>query len=72
MLEAILSWICTQILNYLFNKASVAADKAAAQVIKDKERNETNSENLAAYENAKSREESRKAALDLLNRNKRS
>lgn len=71
MLEAILAWIAKTVLSILLNRAVDESKKAAEAAARDKEREEVNDANAKAYEDAKSREEARRAAIDLLNRSRR-
>ncbi len=68
MLETALAWILKLILEWLLEKAVTQAKIAHDQIVLDKERNETNEANVKAYEGAKTREDRRRAALALLNR----
>lgn len=68
MLETILSWLATFILNYLWSKAAKELVTHAEQVALDEKRGARDEANVAAYAQAKSREERARAALDLLNR----
>lgn len=72
MIDGFLEFIATVILNYLWKKAAATAGQIAEQVKTDRERGEINEKNVQAYEAAKTRAERRRAALDLINRNKRS
>lgn len=64
-------WIAGKILNYLLGRAVDATKEKLQEIERDKERGETNEANVKAYEEAQDRESRRKAAIDLLNRNKR-
>ena len=70
-LESILMWLVGQVLNYFLGKATQAIQDHAADVARDKERGEINDANVKAYEEAKDRADSIKAATDLLNRVRR-
>lgn len=67
----ILEWLAGWLLNYLLGKAISETKIKLDQLQLDKERGQINDENVAAYNEAKTREERRRDALLLLNRTKR-
>ena len=67
MVEKILTWFLTKILEYLFGKAEKATKEVAAQIEKEKQRDEVDEKNIIKYESAKDRKEKIKASLSLLN-----
>jgi hypothetical protein len=69
MIERLFLAIATWLIERLWAKASKDLQDAEEQMKEDKENAVTDKKNVDAYKLAKSREERRKRALDLLNRN---
>ncbi len=67
MIDKILTWIITKILEYLFGKVETELKSASQDMAKEKEREQVNEKNIIKYEAAKSRAEKIKAAKNLLN-----
>lgn len=68
MINAILSWIASLILKFLYGQAVKEAKKAVKKSVREKELKEVKEENLKKYHGAKERAERIKAAESLLNR----
>lgn len=67
MIEAILAKLLQMILDYLLGKATQAVAKELDQMAEDKKRGTINEANIKAYQDAKDREASIRAATALLN-----
>lgn len=67
MVEKILTWFLTKILEYLFGKAEKATKEVAAQIEKEKQRDKVDEKNIIKYESAKDRKERIRASLHLIN-----
>lgn len=70
-IESILLIFAKAVVQWAAARAEAEGKKAWEKIEKDKEREETNEENVARYNNANSEAESLQAALDLLNRTRR-
>ncbi len=67
MVEKILMWIVSRILETLFGKAQKAIEEAKKDKERETQREETDEENTEKYQKATDRAERIKAAQDLLN-----
>lgn len=67
----ILSILARAFIELMMARAEKEGKKALEKIEQDKERGETNEQNVAKYNNATSEAESLQAALDLLNRTRR-
>ena len=67
MIDKILTWLLTKVLDYLISLIESKATKVSNDMATEKERNKTNEKNIIKYEAARARAEKIKAAKHLLN-----
>lgn len=67
MIERILIWLLTKVMEYLFGKAETEVKKVSEQLAKEKEREAIDEKNVIKYQSAKDRSERIKRAAALLN-----
>lgn len=70
MLNTILSFIVTKVLEWLLRTLKVEVEEHLADLAEQKRRGEINEANVKAYEAADERKKRIEAALNLLNRNR--
>lgn len=67
MIERLLIWLLTKVLDYLFGKAEKEIKKTSERIEKEKAREVIDEKNIIKYQSAKERSERIKRATALLN-----